>query len=248
MKLQVKKMHHSRKVGRPCIDTSKTHHQGKVRMATDILACQLLHPHERWVHFHGYCLQSYQAHLWKGDQQASRLIWGSLWGNVIHYREDNGCIKGLPLQKDLWVFQDASSTVQQCQAMCQSLLASAVCPDTECSIKRMFEGIKKVLGPTQKTPNKPKTDTLRSTQSRPSWTGHQLSWLCLNLFELILNAIVMNCERCFVGWNANVLQNATLPVLWKHQSAREWARCALIYDLLALSTLGCLWHIVVMRL
>ena len=85
-KLRTKKVHRTKKEGRPRIDTSKTRDQGKVEEFARVLEKSLPGPSgvsalDKMGALQRCHVQRRHDHLWQEDQQTSRLFRGSLRRN-----------------------------------------------------------------------------------------------------------------------------------------------------------------------
>ncbi|XP_076456338.1 uncharacterized protein LOC143290704 [Babylonia areolata] len=137
VKLRAKRLHHTRKEGRPRIDTSKTY---------------------RWEHFRDAVYNAAMSTFGKRTSKSADWFEAHLeeMTPVIEAKRNAlTAYKTNPSEQNLQVLRAARSKVQQCARQCANDYWLQLCSQIQIAadtgnIKAMYDGIKQALGPTQK--------------------------------------------------------------------------------------------------
>ncbi|XP_050707118.1 uncharacterized protein LOC126992423 [Eriocheir sinensis] len=171
VKLQARKLHRTKKDGRPRIDTSKSQNKERVDDFARILEESLPGPSsetacDRWEHFRDVVYNAAISTF--GKKTSKSADWFEVHSEEImpvieEKRNALAAYKANPSERNLQVLRSARSKVQQCARRCANdywlQLSSQIqtAADTG-NMKEMYDGIKQALGPTKK-----KTAPLKST-------------------------------------------------------------------------------------
>ncbi|XP_076449088.1 uncharacterized protein LOC143285578 [Babylonia areolata] len=163
VKLHAKRLHHTRKEGRPRIDTSKTCDQRKVEEFARVLEDSLSGPptanaQDRWEYFRDAVYNAAMSTFGKKTSKSADWFEAHLeeMTPVIEAKRNALTVyKTNPSEQNLQVLHAARSKVQQCARKCANDYWLQLCSQIQIAahtgnIKVMYDGIKQALGPTQK--------------------------------------------------------------------------------------------------
>ena len=163
VKLRVKRLHHTRKEGRPPIDISKTRDQRKVEEFVQVLEDSLPGPptanaQDRWEHSRDAVYNAAMSTF--GKKTSKSADWFEAHSEemtpVIEAKRNAlTAYKANPSEQNLQILRAARSKVQLCARQCANDYWLQLCSQIQIAadtgnIKALYDGIKQALGPTQK--------------------------------------------------------------------------------------------------
>lgn len=171
VKFQARRLHCTKKEGRPRIDASKTRDQTKVEEFPHKLEESFLGPptasaQEQWQHFRDSIYNAVMTTFGKKTSNSADWFEAHSEEMTLVIKEKRRALtayKVCPSERNLQVLRTARSKVQLCARRCTNDYWTQLCSQIQTAantgnVRAMYDGIKQVLGPTQK-----KSAPLKST-------------------------------------------------------------------------------------